>query len=183
MPGPWKIVAVGGLTIGALGAVLAAVSRHRQAARPPARRIALIGDSYAVGLGPELEKTFPNFKYEGHVGNTVSQWANHSAQCGACGDWLTAFRPNVVLVALGVNDGTTPNFANYQTIVRALHGAGAQVVWIEPPSGVQNVNAVRRIIASLGVQTIPATNTALSGDRVHPKNYSGWAREIAQAIQ
>lgn len=169
------------LGIGAAAVTLNAVSRSSKAAGPPRRsRIALIGDSYAVGLGPELAKMFPDFKFEGHVGTNTSQWAHHNAACGACGDWLTAFAPDVVLVSLGVNDNGSANVANYQEIVRALHGIGARVVWIEPPENVTvNTTPVRRAIASLGVPTVPATHTTLSSDGIHPRSYAPWAREVA----
>ena len=174
----WKAVAIGGAVAGGIGALVLA---NRKTPVVPAGRVALIGDSYAVGLGPELAKLFPDFRYEGHVGNLTSQWANHSAACGTCGDWLTAFKPDVVLLSLGVNDGATPNRANYQTLVSGIHGLGARVIWIEPPAGV-NTPAVRAVIASLGVPTVPATTTPLAGDGLHPISYAPWAREVATAV-
>lgn len=174
---PWKAIAVGGAALGGIG-VLALVIRRP---KPSAKRVALIGDSYAVGLGPELQKLLPDSRGEGHVGNSTVQWATHSAACGPCGDWLRAFKPDIVFVSLGVNDGQAPNPTNYQTIVRSLHGIGARVIWIEPPAGVRS-DAVRKIIASLGVPTIPATTTPLAADGLHPLSYSQWARDIAQSI-
>ena len=153
-------------------------SRGRQA--PPARRVALIGDSYAVGLGPELSRLLPDFRFEGHVGTTSSNWAHHNAACGQCGDWLTAFKPDVVLVSLGVNDGATANPTNYQSIVKGLQSIGARVVWIEPPAALQT--NVRDMISTLGVQTIPATHTPLSSDGLHPASYASWAAEIAAVL-
>jgi hypothetical protein len=175
---PWKAVAVGGAVLGGLGALVLA---SRKSAPTPPKRVALIGDSYSVGLGPELTKIFPDFKYAGVVGTNTAQWAAHSAACGSCGDWLTTFKPDVVLVALGVNDGVSPNSANYQTIVRALHGIGARVVWIEPPDDVRNTNATRQIVDSLGVQEIH-TKVPLASDGLHPTSYAQWAREIAAAV-
>lgn len=185
-PFPWKAVAAGGAALGVLGAaVLLGGSKKKPPAAPAppsSRRIALIGDSYAVGLGPELAKLLPDFRGEGYVGTNTAQWVNHAAACGSCGNWLTTFKPAVVLVSLGVNDGTAPNPANYQALVQALHGIGARVVWIEPPAGV-SAPAVRAAIASLGVQTVPATRTPLGPDGVHPANsYVRWAREVAAAI-
>lgn len=174
---PWKAVAIGGAIAGGLGAIVLATKTVPK----PLGRVALIGDSYAVGLGPELAKLFPDFKFEGHVGTNSAQWAAHGAACGTCGDWLTTFKPDIVLVSLGVNDGATPNRANYQTLVSGLHGLGARVVWIEPPAGV-NTPAVRAAIASLGVPTVPATTTPLTGDGLHPTSYTSWARTIAQIV-
>jgi lysophospholipase L1-like esterase len=175
---PWKAVTVGGLVLGGLAALL-------RAGRPstPPQRVALIGDSYAVGLGPELQKLLPTFQYAGVVGTRTDQWANHSAACGSCGDWLTTFKPTVVLVALGVNDGVTPNPANYQTLVRALHGIGARVVWIQPPAAV-NAPAARAVITSLGVQEVPGPTLPMANS-LHPTppGYATWARDIAWAIR
>lgn len=174
---PWKAIAIGGAVLGAAGI---AVSITRRSKVAPAGRVALVGDSYAVGLGPELAKLFPDFKYEGHVGNTTGQWAHHAQPCGECGNWLTAFKPDVVLVALGVNDAN-PNTDDYQTIVRGLHGIGARVIWIEPPAAVKT--ATRNVIASLGVPTVPATNAPLAADGLHPKSYQPWAQEVAEVVR
>lgn len=177
---PWKTVAIGGAIAGGLGAIVLA---RRKTSPTPVGRVALIGDSYAVGLGPELTKLLPDFKYEGHVGSTTSAWSTHASSCGACGDWLTTFKPDTALVSLGVNDGATPNARNYNHIVSALHGIEARIVWIEPPANVHNIDAVRHAIASLGVATIPATAAPLSADGLHPRSYSAWAREISTAIR
>jgi lysophospholipase L1-like esterase len=176
---PWKAVAIGGTVAGGIGALVLAT---RSSGPTPPKRVALIGDSYAVGLGPELAKLFPDFRYEGVVGTNSSQWANHSAACGTCGDWITTFKPDIALVALGVNDGTTPNPTNYQTIVKGLHGLGARVIWIEPPDGVRN-DAVRKIIDSLGVQEVH-TQVPLGADGLHPSGvgYKTWAQEISTAV-
>lgn len=174
---PWKAIAVGGVALGAVG-VAVLISRSQPTSVPP-RRVALIGDSYAVGLGPELKSLIADFKYEGHVGTNTWQWAHHAVQCSGCGDWLTAFKPDVVLVSLGVNDGSAPNVSNYQTIVQALHGIGARVVWIMPPAAVNT--ACRSVIDSLGVQTVPAPQLQLV-DGLHPSSYAEWAQEIARSI-
>jgi hypothetical protein len=176
---PWTALAFGGAAVAGVGALVLAEQRRTGPVTPS--RVALIGDSYAVGLGPELAKLLPSFKYEGVVGTNTSQWARHSVACGSCGDWLTSFKPDVVLVSLGVNDGLTPNAANYQTIARALHGLGARVIWIEPPEGV-NAPATRAAIASLGVQAVPATRTTLAADGLHPRSYEAWAKEVARTV-
>jgi hypothetical protein len=180
MPKPWKVIAAGGLALGAALVAVKVIDEKRR--RPNPKRVALIGDSYAVGLGPELEKIYPDFKYEGHVGTNTWEWATHQKACGQCGDWLTAFKPDLVLVALGVND-VKPNTNDYQTIVRGLHGIGARVAWIEPPVS-RVTNALYNSITSLGVERIPATNVPLAADKLHPTaaGYQTWAQEIAGAI-
>lgn len=179
----WKPALTGGAVLAGVFGIgkFISVSKRREAESQVNQRVALIGDSYAVGLGPELAKIFPNFKFEGHVGTTSSQWANHAKACGECGDWLPAFKPDFVLVALGVNDGKAPNASNYQTIVRGLHGLGAKVIWTEPPAEVWTP-AVRQTIASLGVPTIPSYKWALADDGIHPQSYAQWAHDIADVI-
>lgn len=174
---PWRPIATIGVIAGVVGAALR-LSRH---ANRPSKRVALIGDSYAVGLGPELAKTLHDFKFEGHVGTNTAQWAYRSEACVSCGSWLSSFKPDLVLISLGVNDGTAPKSENYQQIVRSVHGIGANVIWIEPPAGV-SAPATRAAIASLGVKTAPATHVPLSGDKLHPASYVDWAREIAQTV-
>ncbi len=171
---PWKAVAVGGAVVGTAG-VIALITRA--ATGTPPARVALIGDSYAVGLGPELAKLFSVFRYDGRVGISTLGWLS----CGTCGKWLIEFQPTIVLVSLGVNDGSTPNLANYQSVVRDIHGIGARVVWIEPPTAVQ-ASADRAIIASLGISTIPAPSLPMANS-LHPTTPTGyqmWANEISQ---
>ena len=174
---PSKVIAIGGAILGAIGVIALVVRKPSQ----PIRRVALIGDSYAVGLGPELVKLLTEFQYEGHVGTNTWQWA-HRTGCGRCGDWLASFKPEVVLVSLGVNDGGEPKLSNYQAIVQNLHGLGARVVWIEPPAAVNTPS--RALIASLGISTVPATRVPLGADNLHPLGgeYSTWAKEIAEAL-
>jgi len=174
----WAAVAAGSVLL--VGGAFVAARRERRPAIAAAKGVALIGDSYAVGLGPELAKLLPNFKYEGHVGTTTGGWAAHVAACGQCGDWLTTYKPDTVLVSLGVNDGMAPNPAHFQRIVQALNSIGAHVVWIEPPAAVKT--ASRSVIESLGVPVVPATRTPLAGDGLHPKSYAQWAQEVAQAV-
>lgn len=178
MPVPWKPIALGGLVLGIVTAIVRANHTHIVAPK----RVALIGDSYAVGLGPELAKLLPTFKYAGVVGTNTAEWATHASSCGTCGDWLTAFKPDVVLVSLGVNDGDTPNPANYQTIVRNLHGIGARVVWIEPPAALNTPS--RAVIDALGVPVVPGTTVPLAADGLHPSGagYATWAQQIATEL-
>lgn len=179
MPPPWKALAAGGVI---LGGICALVLASRRSGPTPPSRVALIGDSYAVGLGPELQKLLPDFESAGVESTNTSQWARHAAKCDTCGDWLAAFKPDLVLVSLGVNDGSTPDPANYQTIVRRLHGLGARVLWIEPPAAVKTP-AVRAVIASLGVSTVPAPMLPMANS-LHPTvlGYRQWAGDVVQAV-
>lgn len=165
---PWKAFAAGGLVLGTAAFVL----RTKQA-EPKAARIALIGDSYAVGLGPELKKLLPDFESEGRVGAGTRSYV--------VPPWLATWKPALALVSLGVNDGQRPDRNNYVEIIRQLYAAGVkQIVWIPPPEGVR-APQLRELLGTLGVRVLPATNTPLAGDGVHPRSYGPWAREIANA--
>lgn len=173
---PWIALAAAGVTLGVAGVASSLAGRFDSVQQSVSRRrVALIGDSYAVGLGPELAKLVPNFMSAGRVSTRTDQWAAWLP------GWLTTYQPTITLVALGVNDGNAPNQANYHAIVSTLHGIGSKVIWIEPPAGVNN-QAVRNVIASLGVSTVPATKVALRPDEVHPVSYAPWAKEIARSV-
>jgi len=159
-------------------------------ALPASMRVALIGDSLAVGLGPQLQKLAAKdnipFQYEGHSGTTPKQWATHAVECGQCGDWLAAFKPTIVLVVLGTNDlgYTTPPRSYYETIRDRIQALGATVVWVDPPTMPNDrLAAVRTVIASLGVPVFPPANIPISRDDIHPVSYVGWAQQIWQAIR
>lgn len=176
---PWKAVAAGLGLVGVGAFIYSRLTRKPE----PLGRLALIGDSYAVGLGPELAKLldgfYEGFKYEGHVGASTHEWAARVLN-GQWGTEIAAFKPKTVLVSLGVNDGSAPNADIYRSFVAMIQASGARVIWIEPPAAVNT--ASRAVIASLGVQTIPATTTPLAADGLHPASYVPWAYEIAGAI-
>lgn len=182
----WRPALLAGASVlGAVAAYAAYASYRRSspALSTGPRRVALIGDSYAVGLGPLLAQRLPDFQYEGHVGTSTAQWAAHAPACGPCGDWIASYQPTVTLVSLGVNDGDGADPANYRTLVNGLRSVGSRVVWVEPPAAVRAPTALaRRAIASLGVPTVPATTFPLSADGLHPRDYAGWASEIAHHV-
>ena len=178
---PW--IAAAGLALGVAG-VMASRQASPRAATVPSR-IALIGDSYAVGLGPELAKLLPGFTYAGREGSSTAQWAQWLP------GWVAGYQPTLTIVSLGVNG--TPNSADFHAVVAALGGVGSRVVWIDPPAGVSvpgvNLSAIYQVIASLGVPVVPATTTPLRPEKIrdavaylHPQSYAPWAREIANAI-
>lgn len=184
---PW--IAAAGLALGVAG--IMASRRAPRASGTVSRRIALIGDSYAVGLGPELVKLLPGFRFE--PGPTAFVGASTKEVADALPGWLSAYQPTLTLVTLGVNGAANP--ADFHAVVGTLGGIGSKVVWIGPPAGVRvpwvDMPAVRGVIASLGVPTVPATNVALRPEQMrqttvylHPQvgGYSQWAREIANVV-
>jgi hypothetical protein len=143
-----------------------------------AKRIALIGDSLAVGLGPPMAALAAQagvpFKAEGHVGSTVAQWLSTPSW----GSWVEAFAPSTTLIELGTNDylNPSPSLAQYQQLAAKFPGA----IWIAPP--IQPANAltkVRAVIEQVGVPVIPAmTGLQFGPDGFHPLNYAPWAAWI-----
>lgn len=149
------------------------------------RRVAMIGDSLAVGLGPFMAKLAKAkgvpFLYDATGGTTPLQWAQHAKACGGCGDAVLAFDPSVTLVVLGTNDlgySPAPPAAPYRAIVQRFPG----VVWVDPPLMPNDrLAGVRGVISSLGVPVIPSTNTIQIGpDGIHPtgQGYADWAKLI-----
>lgn len=173
---------------GVLGLVLLGVALRPKTAQATARpkRLALIGDSLAVGLGPELAKIYGGtFRGEAHGGTTTKQWADHATACGQCGDWLASYGPDATLVVLGTNDGSVAYLRSYQDIRDALQALGSHVIWIEPPTMPgRPMTAVRNAIMSLNVQVVPEYSVPLSPDGIHPtgSGYALWAKKIAENV-
>lgn len=181
------IVAGGVLGFLGIAALFFATSSNKKAIITKDSRVALIGDSLAVGLGPELAKIAAAngvaFQHEGHSGTTPKQWAEHAAACGQCGDWLKTFSPTIVLVELGTNDLglATPNVSYYQTIRDGIRSLGARVVWVMPNKMSRSeLAAVRQTIGSLGVDVVPMAEVPISQDGVHPTSigFNVWAQKI-----
>jgi len=154
-------------------------------------RVAVMGDSLAVGLGPALQAVALAagvvYEFEGEGGTTPKQWALHDPKCGKCGDWLTSFQPTHVIVVLGTNDMGLPAPASqlqyYKQIIDGIQSLGAHPVWLQPPKmGKAAINAVRPVIDSLGVDVFHSQNypIAISPDRVHPTGagYASWATAL-----
>lgn len=152
---------------------------------PASPRVLIIGDSLAVGLGPVLKKLASGksvgLAYDGKVGTTSQQWATNS--------WLATDlgrdKFDVVLVSLGTNDMPTGASAaqiqqHMLRVVQAIQAAGAQPVWVSPPTmPTLREQEVRAAIAALGIPVFPSEALSISrgGDKIHPTatGYAGWA--------
>lgn len=152
------------------------------------KRMLLLGDSLAVGLGPPLKKLAASkgigVAHDGKVGTTSAAWA-HGQSLAAD---LARDNFDTVLVSLGTNDmagsWTAEQVASYMgAIVDAVQKRGARVVWVAPPRmPTLREEAVRKAIASLGVAVFPsdALEIPRGGDKIHPTaiGYAGWAGAI-----
>jgi hypothetical protein len=142
------------------------------------RRVALIGDSLAVGLGPELAqlaaKSGVPFKSEGRVGSTVAQWL----ATPSWGSWVPGYAPSTTLICLGTNDylNPAPSLAQYCQLAAKFPGAW----WIQPPDEPKApMPKVHAVISQIGIPVIPeATGLSYGADGIHPTSYTSWASFI-----
>lgn len=186
---PWI---VGGVVTGAAAIALLVEALTSK----KAKRVALIGDSLAVGLGPQLAKLAAAanvpFIYDATGGTTPLQWSKHAAACSDCGDKVLAFEPTEVLVALGANDigySPAPPVGPYQAVRDKFAAGGARIIWLDVPLScctTCNLDGIRSVVHSLGVTVVPATNTIPVGPRdpktgfAHPSpaGYAEWAKIV-----
>jgi hypothetical protein len=182
-----KIIAIGlGFGTFAVASVAAIVyaSERIAAVKKKLARVALLGDSLAVGLGPEIAKLAKadgvDFRYFGRSGTTSKQWVDNR-----WADPAVAFAPDVFLVSLGANDfgySPAPPRAAYEQLRDQLRATGARVVWIEPLG--TKMNGPKSVIESLGVDVVPPDKSVpLASDGVHAQRYDSWARTVYSHIK
>ena len=174
-----RLLWIGGILVGAaaVAGLVTVATRKKQREL----RVALIGDSLAVGLAPELRKLAGQtpFKAEGHVGISTTGWV----KCATCGEWLAEFSPSIVVIVLGTNDDGMPVRADFEAVRDASLRTGARVVWVQPPAGMKfPVTPTRKVIDSLGVEVVPAAQVTFGADGVHPAEYATWAKIIWQQV-
>lgn len=99
-----------------------------------------LGDSLTAGLGVAPDETYPallarRLEREGYAYRVVNAGVSGDTTAGALRrvDWVLRTRPDVVIVALGANDGLrgqspAATRANLLAIVRRLQKAGARVL-------------------------------------------------------
>ena len=172
---------------------------------PAAVRVVFLGDSLTAGLGLGAEETYPalienRLREEGYDVRVVNAGVSGDTTAGGLArlDWLLGQDPDVVVVALGANDGLRGlplerTEENLRAIVRRSREAGARVLLlgmrIPPSHGLDYAGEFReiypRIARDLGVPLVlflleevaakPALNLP---DRIHP-NARGHRRMAA----
>lgn len=158
-------------------------------------RLLLIGDSLAVGLGPQLQAIAKDqkvpFDAVAEVGTRIDQWATRAD----LDQHLAAFKPTLVLVSLGTNDAYMQGDwvvgrqqAALQALLAKIKASGAEAVWIGPPTlPLKTSNGIVPMLKA----TIPSSHyfpsdTALQlprgPDGIHPTvaGYAGWAGALWQ---
>jgi acyl-CoA thioesterase-1 len=111
-----------------------------QAPVPTTAVIAVLGDSLTSGLGVAADEAYParleaRLASEGYAYRVVNAGVSGDTTAGGLRrvDWVLRAQPEVVVVALGANDGLrgqSPRAmrANLETIVTRLRAAGARVL-------------------------------------------------------
>jgi acyl-CoA thioesterase-1 len=171
------------------------------------RVIVILGDSLTAGLGVAPDEAYPalleaRLRREGFAYRVVNAGVSGDTTAGGLRrlDWVLRSQPDVVLVALGANDGlraqpVTALRDNLTTIVTRLRGAGTRVVLagmrLPPNYGAAYAGAFAGAFPSVaratsvpllpflleGVAGDPALNQA---DGIHP-NAAGH-RAVAETV-
>jgi lysophospholipase L1-like esterase len=191
------IAVVGGVILARVVASAAASSGGMTAERPqivPGQsRLVLIGDSLAVGLAIPLRALAAEdqvtFQSAATSGSRIDQWARDPR----VDTLLASVRPTLVLVSLGTNDAymmgpvNAAQQAAAEALLAKIRGAGADVVWIAPPTlpATSAGHARRDDILSMVHALVPAGARFASEklviprapDNLHPTaaGYAAWS--------
>jgi acyl-CoA thioesterase-1 len=164
-------------------------------ARAAERVIVVLGDSLTAGLGVAREEAYPalleaRLKREGYAYRVVNAGVSGDTSAGGLRrvDWILRLKPDIVIVALGANDGLRglPVDAlrdNLMAIVTRVRGAGARVLLagmrVPPNYGDDYARAFAAVFADVARRTdVPLAPFLLDGvagvarlnqaDGIHP---------------
>ena len=180
--------ALGGFLVGSLVGSRFRGTSSGVPGRPSHRGIALVGDSFAVGLGPQIlqlarEDGVP-FAWDGEVGTGVLSWVDSPRLVA-----LLERKPRGLLVSLGGNDyQRNDGEAVIQAIDQFSHivkQAGVKLLWVEPLSfNIEDKNGVKErwLQHTDFVNWYPSSQLDVprSSDGIHPTGagYQQWAAEL-----
>ena len=123
-----------------LAAALVAAAALPARAQSPERVIVILGDSLTAGAGVAADEAFParlqeRLRREGYAYRVVNAGVSGDTTAGGLRrvDWVLRARPDIVVLALGANDGlrglsVAQLKANLQAMVERLSGEGARVL-------------------------------------------------------
>jgi acyl-CoA thioesterase-1 len=148
--------------------------------------IAVLGDSLTAGLGVAADEAFParlqdRLRREGYDYRVVNAGVSGDTTAGGLRrvDWVLRTRPDVVVVALGANDGLRgqPPGAmrdNLEAIVKRLQGAGARVLLagmrMPPNYGVEYTREFAAVFPEVARRTgVPLMPFLLDGVAADPR--------------
>ena len=150
------------------------------------RVIVALGDSLTAGLGVAADEAYParleaRLAREGYAYRVVNAGVSGDTTAGALRrvNWVLRARPDVVVVALGANDGlrgqaVTAMQANLTEIVRRLQASGAHVLLagmrLPPNYGTEYTQAFHQAFADVGRQAkVPVMPFLLDGVAADPR--------------
>jgi acyl-CoA thioesterase-1 len=160
------------------------VALSAAAAPPPARVVVALGDSLTAGLGVAPDEAYPallqaRLRGEGFAYRVVNAGVSGDTSAGGLRrvDWVLRARPELVIVALGANDGlrglpVDALRANLEAIVGRLRAAGARVLLVGmrvPPNyGDDYARAFAAVYPAVakktGVPLVPFLLDGVAGD-------------------
>jgi lysophospholipase L1-like esterase len=153
------------------------------------KRVVVVGDSLALGLGEALRSWHPTTSVHAVEGSTSRHWRWNIDEAMA----VEAARGEVdlVLVVLGTNDLKPPTnnaktaefVANVKRIQETLARASSRVVWIVP----KWVSWEGSIATWLGVSEVPVMVVsggppAVDGIHLSRAGYLEWSRVVARRV-
>ena len=165
------------------------------AAEAPGRVIVALGDSLTAGFGVAPDEAFPallaeRLRREGYDYRVVNAGVSGDTSAGGLRrvDWILRAKPEIVIIALGANDGLRGQSVsamrdNLEAIVRRVQAAGARVLLAGmrmPPNYGETFTrdftaAYQDVARRTGVPLVPflldgvAANPALNqADGIHP---------------
>lgn len=149
----------------------------------------VLGDSIGLGVTPPLSTLLTSGDGWGVTGDSLEgrSLSQGISVANSNPDGLSSAKH--ILVILGTNNlGNNTNQANVTEMMRVLKekNSGATIHWLKvnvtEPSLVDLMEPYNQILASSGAQLID--NTAeISGDKIHPANYSELANIVATSIK
>jgi hypothetical protein len=169
--------AVGGATFTMPSGLVASSTLAGEALPLPEGTTVLhIGDSFAGALGIELDKAFKNRGIHGILRYTTSSYIPTWAWDKNLDQYLSDFKPDLVLITLGGNELEIDNPGRRaDTIRRLLQRLGDRpCVWIAPPLWKEQHNNLLEVIRqNLGACRYMDTNALIvhmprAGDKIHP---------------
>jgi acyl-CoA thioesterase I len=150
------------------------------------RVIVAFGDSLTAGFGVDPELAWPAFLQErlareGYPYRVVNAGVSGDTTAGGLRrvDWVLRAQPEIVVVALGANDGlrgqpVAAMQANLAAIVARLQGAGARVLLagmrVPPNYGAEYTQAFRRVFPEVAQRArVPLMPFLLDGVAADPR--------------
>lgn len=178
-----------GLLLLMFGASAGAVVPEDEEEKLAGKRVVVVGDSLALGLGDALRSWHPTTSVHAVEGSTSRHWRWNIDEAMA----VEAARGKVdlVLVVLGTNDLKPPTnnaktaefVANVKRIQETLVRTSSRVVWIVP----KWVAWEGAIATWLGVSEVPAMVVsggppAVDGIHLSRAGYLEWSRVVARRV-